>query len=551
MENKQNNKWVRFLLPYMLLIYTEWVQALNHKAVSPFPVAVTQASPFPFPVINSSQQSTLRDEPFLSSRVFNVEVVNVSLRELLYTLAKDAGVEIDIHSDVEEKVSLVAINQTFSQILARLKRMASIRVKYEDEKKIVVQADKPYYQQYQLDYLNVERGLSVKTQIAPSLLKSITEKTQLGIQDSNSSSMLLEGNLKNQFWPNLKRTLCQALIGTSSKGHISRCKGEGEKEGADDVALYPEAGLISLFGTQKQHEVLRELLADIQARVSRQVLIEATIVEVELNEGYETGVDWSLLLANGSKLAGNFLANNLAAAPFVFFSQPEPQRLQMMIKALETFGHTKVLSSPRVMALNNQPALLKVVNEEVYFTVEIKEDFNRRKERRERREYSFESHLHSVPIGVVMNVTPQIGNTGIISLHVRPTITSIGGYKEDPAVSLSAAERDVPVKSQVPILQVREFDSMLSIPDQHIAILGGLIRDSHEVSREGLPFLSRLPILGGLFSYQQKRQKKSELIIFLRPKIVDYGNTYLPINDHLTQEKRVTTGKERDLHGAL
>ena len=550
MENKQNNKWVGVLLPYMLVICTGWAQAFNREGTTSFSVKADQVQSTFSPMLTAPQQSPLVNEPILSSHLFNIEVVNISLKELLYTLARDAGVEIDIYSDVEEKVSLVAVNQTFSQILARLSKMASIRVKYENKNKIVVRADKPYYQQYQLDYLNVERALAVKTQVAPSLLKrSIAEPKQPSIQDNNSSSMMLEGNLKNQFWVNLKRTLCQALMATSTKWHNSRCREGGEKGGSDDVTLYPEAGIISLFGTQSQHETLGLLLSDIQARVARQVLIEATIVEVELNEGYETGVDWTVLLTNGSTLKSSVLANNLAAPPFIFFSQPGPHRLQVMIKALETFGHAKVLSSPRVMALNNQPALLKVVNEEVYFTVEVKEEFDRRKEMRHRK---FESHLHSVPIGVVMNVTPQIGNKGIISLHVRPTITSIGGYKEDPAVSLSAAEQNSPIKSQVPVLQVREFDSMLSIPDQHIAILGGLIRDSHEVSREGFPFLSRLPVVGGLFSYQQKRQKKSELIIFLRPKIVEYGNTYLPTKDHLTQGKPVTfTNKEMDSYDAI
>jgi general secretion pathway protein D len=326
------------------------------------------------------------------------------------------------------------------------------------------------------------------------------------------------------------------LFNTPSRWHEPKCQ-TGEQGENKDIVFYPEAGLLMVYGTQRQHQEIAAFIAEVTSHAKRQVLIEATLIEVELNKGYEAGLDWSLLMGNGVKIGSQLLANNLAIPPFFFLSRAGSHPLQGFIKALETFGHTKVLSSPRVMALNNQTAVLKVVNEEVYFTLQLKEEVNRNGEVKQKK---FASQIHTVPVGLIMNVTPQIGAEGVVSLHVRPSITSIGGYQEDPAVSLYAAESKSPVKSQVPILQVREFDSMLSIPDQHIAILGGLIREDQRIEKESVPLLAKIPVLGGLFQHQHHRKKKSELVIFLRPQIVNYTATQPLLEPHLATELDLT-----------
>jgi general secretion pathway protein D len=469
---------------------------------------------------------------FSSDRLFNLEVVDVSVKELLYALARDANIEVDIHPEIHEKVSLIAKNQSLMQILERLLVMVPLRIK-PHASRLIVEPDRPYHQRYTVDYLNIQRTLVLKTQIASSLLNQPAGVGGNVEQGNNTSSMLLHGGLENQFWPRLKGAVCQVLLSTPSRGHEPQCSGALDKGESGDVILYPEVGLLIVHGTQRQQKEVAAFIADVTQYAKRQVLIEATLIEVELNEGYEAGIDWSLFMGGGMEVGSKLLGNNLAIPPFVFFSRSGSHRLQGFIRALETFGHTKVLSSPRIMALNNQTAVLKVVNEEVYFTLQIKEDFNRNGEVKQQK---FESQLHTVPVGLVMNVTPQIAAEGMVTLHVRPSITSIGGYKEDPAVSLHAAKQNSPVKSQVPILQVREFDSMLSIPDQHIAILGGLIRDDQRVGNESVPFLGRIPLLGGLFQYQNRRKKKSELVIFLRPQIVNYTTPRRIEHTHLATD---------------
>ena len=483
------------------------------------------------PLATSAVSAPKQRYPALPDRVFNLEVVNVSVKELLYALARDANIEADIHPEIDEKVSLIAKDQSFVQILDRLLAMVPIRVQLNTNR-LIVEPDRPYQQRYSVDYLNIHRTLMLKTQVASSLLTQSAGGVRATEQENNRSSLMLQGGVENQFWLRLQGAVCQVLLSAPSRWHEAKCSGVLDKGEGGDVTLYPEVGLLVVYGTQRQQREVAAFIAEVTRHAKRQVLIEATLIEVELNEGYEAGVDWSLLMGSG-KVGSQLLANNLAVPPFVFFSRSDSHRLQGIIKALEAFGHTKVLSSPRVMALNNQTAVLKVVNEEVYFTLHIKEDFTRNGAVKQQK---FESQLHTVPVGLVMNVTPQIAAEGVVTLHVRPSITSIGGYKEDPAVSLYAATQSSPVKSQVPILQVREFDSMLSIPDQHIAILGGLIRDDQRVGTESIPFLGRIPLLGGLFQYQNRRKKKSELVIFLRPQIVDYAPAQTVRQPHLVTD---------------
>jgi general secretion pathway protein D len=183
------------------------------------------------------------------------------------------------------------------------------------------------------------------------------------------------------------------------------------------------------------------------------------------------------------------------------------------IRALSTFGNTRVLSSPKITALNNQTAVLKVVDERVYFTVDVKiTDATTINSGRT----DVTSTPHTVPVGLVMTVTPQIAENNEVSLIVRPTISRITGFVVDPGPRLSGANFD----NRVPEIQVREMESLLRVPNGEVIVMGGLMQDSVERNRDGLPVLSKLPWIGDVFSFRNDRNTKSELVIFLRPVVV-------------------------------
>jgi MSHA biogenesis protein MshL len=286
------------------------------------------------------------------------------------------------------------------------------------------------------------------------------------------------------------------------------------------------ASIVTVLGTQKAHRRVQEYLDRVMENSQRQVLIEMTIVEVELSDNYQAGVDWEKLSEsmggdNGFSLKSDLIGGDLSVAPFVSLGYEDLQiggsDLGATVKLLQQFGDTKVLSSPKIMSLNNQTALLKVVNEEVYFTVEldIREATTDIPERR-----TFTSELHTVPVGLVMSVTPQISDNGYVSLSIRPTISRITGFAVDPAPRLAGADFD----NLIPEIQVREIESLLQVLDGRTIVLGGLMQNEQVSAKDGVPGLSRLPGVGKLFSYTRDNLVKTELVIFLKPTIVKNGS---------------------------
>jgi general secretion pathway protein D len=181
--------------------------------------------------------------------------------------------------------------------------------------------------------------------------------------------------------------------------------------------------------------------------------------------------------------------------------------LAASIRLLESFGNTRVLSSPKLMALNNQTAILKVVNNLVYFTV--KSDTTTPATGPAVTNKT--STPHTVPVGVVMSVTPQVNENGAVTLNVRPTISrSVGNGIEDPANP----------GSFVPEIQVREMESMLQVNSGQTVVLGGLMEDTVDKNADAVPGISKLPLIGKLFQGKNDTVKKTELVIFLRPTVI-------------------------------
>ncbi len=286
-----------------------------------------------------------------------------------------------------------------------------------------------------------------------------------------------------------------------------------------NIIAHPETGTLSVRGTARQHKRVQEFLERVRASAQRQVMIEATIAEVELSREYQAGVDWARILKNGSLIAISKFAGVMPSAstttPYALITYQNGD-VAGALKMLETFGRTKVLSSPKLMALNNQSAVLKVVTDIPYFTVKVTRDTTTSTTGTSVPSYTYESTVHTVPEGIVMSVMPQISETGQISLNVRPTITNVTGYITDPAVALV----NPAVVSQIPQVQVRELESTLRLTSGEIGVLGGLIQDRVEKEVNGIPVLGQLPYLGTLFGNRKEKSSKTELVVFLKPTLV-------------------------------
>jgi general secretion pathway protein D len=317
---------------------------------------------------------------------------------------------------------------------------------------------------------------------------------------------------------------------------------------AASVIANPENGILAVRATSRQHEKIQEFIDAVLSSAKRQVLIEATVLEVQLSDQYQQGINWTRLRNNvttGFNLSQGAIGSNLPSGvnpgttPGVFvlnYTNPLSAigNLSATVQLLESFGKVKVLSSPKISVLNNQTAMLKVVDNRVYFTITATTS---PATTTSAALTTYTSELRTVPVGFVMSVTPQVSSSEEITLNVRPTISRIIGYVQDPNPALANAV--VPVVSNIPIIQAREMESILKVASGQVAVMGGLMQDSSNNLKDGVPVVSQLPGVGDLFSYRNEKSEKTELVIFMRPIVIKeagLNGDYRDYREFLPQE---------------
>lgn len=438
-------------------------------------------------------------QPEQEPELWTLTAQDLPLRDVLFRLGRDAGINVDVDPQISGTVTINAINQSIPQILERIARQVDIRWYYDEAGNLVVEQDTPYWRTYKVDYVNVSRTAITESSISTTI-------TSGGGDGGNNSTSTISQSFNNNFWDTLNSNLAGLLGETAGEGSV-----------AGSIISNPESGVVSVRATAADQELIAEFLNQVTTRSLYQVLIEATIVEVNLSDDYQSGVDWDLIDRNNGDFSFSQDASNLtspATNVFTIDRVDSPDAIRAVISLLSRFGELQVLSSPKIMALNNQAAMLRVVDNKVYFTVEVEPAVV--SSTGPSTNPVFNTIPNTVPVGFVMTITPQVGENDQVTLNVRPTISRISGFVNDPNPELQ--DEDIP--NPIPEIQVREFESILKLYDGQVAVLGGLMQDSITSDVDGLPGLSRLPWVRNVFSYRREVTTKSELIIFIRPVIV-------------------------------
>jgi MSHA biogenesis protein MshL len=498
-------------------------------------------------------------KPKAKEQTYSVVVSDVPVREILFALARESKMNVDIHPNVSGSVTINAVDQTLPAILERISKQVDLRYRVEGNV-LAITPDIPTLRTYKINYVNMDRDTSssigVAAQIASAGAAATTSSGATSTSSGNSSLTTVSSKSKNNFWDSLADNVRIILKTTKSQTAsaeerafraeavraaqedrlkqveaVSKAGAGAEKlfqeafktqqpanfDSKDEVIINPVAGTFTVMATERQHSFIQQYVDTVMAAVQRQVLIEATIVEVNLNDSYKFGIDWHLVAGDfkfdqllsgaGSTNTSGDLNNNQ------FLIGYSSKNLKVALNALQTFGNARVLSSPKLMALNNQTAILKAVDNLVYFTVESQTSqattggtLN-----------TATSTPHTIPVGVVMSVTPQISDIGGVTLIVRPTISS-----QLPSVSNKCQGVSDPLHdtSCIPEIRVREMESVLQVSSGQTVVLGGLMQDSVQKNDNAIPGLSQLPFLGKLFQSKNDTTTKSEIVIFLRPTVV-------------------------------
>lgn len=506
---------------------------------------------------------------------YSIVVNNVLAQEILFALARDARLNIEIHPGITGTVTMNLLDRTLPEILDAIARQVDMRYELNGGN-LAIMPDSPFLKSYQVEYPNVARD--AKNSINMSTNIAVIGKGEGG-GGSNGSSSNIDNLSNNRFWETLTENIKDLLRETDKKlpegandivieqpiapqttgqagqsavaalpaqiqsQNTSRARRVTYREAAYVIAN-PETGIISVRATARQHASIREFIDKVMNNARRQVLIEATIVEVTLSDQYQQGIDWSLLRTLGLSLTQASPAAAVAAMGTISYVNPGKPggfSLSGSIKLLETFGKTHVLSSPKLSVLNNQTSLLKVVDESVYFTIEVTRGTIDPLTLRETTLPTYTTTVHTVPVGFMMYVTPQIGGDAEVTLNLRPTITRILSFAKDPNPALiNQLNPALSITNLIPQIQTREMESILRVRNGDIAVLGGLMQDTRTGDTSQIPGIGSIPGLGELFKARNDRNTKSELVIFLRPLILNQESQY----DVVRQFKNPTASTE-------
>lgn len=534
------------------------------------PVNKPIASDIPKPITNTPYLPP--PKPRAKEQTYSIVVYDTPVKEVLFAIARDSKLNVDIHPGIQGRVTLNAVDQTLPAILERLAKQVDLTYRIENNV-LTINPDQPVLRSYKVDYVNMTRDtkgfIGAAAEISSTGQGASAGATGGGSSGSganNSSRTSVTSEAKNHLWESLIQNIKDLLAETDKEvivnrygnttvdekqsntapqnqaAEISSSKSKAELQQSEyktllaaNVIANAETGVISVRATNRQHEKVQEFIDRVMSSAKKQVLIEATIVEVKLSDSFKAGIDWSRLGNTASSNGFNFRQslNNQTGLPTTVGSVNDPNlnvgliagylnpvssigNIAASISLLKQFGDTKVLSSPKLMVLNNQTAVLKVVDNLVYFT--IKSEITQNTSSVANTSNSLRSYTttpNTIPVGVVMSVTPQINDGGAVNINVRPTISSLIRYVPDP-------NPDVPQTSTsgIPEIRVREMESLLQINSGNTAVLGGLMQDELQANSDRVPGLSEIPIAGNVFKGKDDFNRKTELVIFLRPTVI-------------------------------
>jgi len=432
------------------------------------------------PIPNISKLISAPKAPSIgSSKTISFSVTDqVPLKDVLIELGRVAQIDIDLDPSITGGIILNAKNRPFKEVVDRIASLGNLRYSYQNGV-LHFERDTPYMKNYFVDYL-----------------------------------------IDGQLWSDVE-TNVNAILSSSSSG-------AGEDSGtASSISSNKSAGIISIFATDKEHTTITKYLADVEKSASAQVLIEAKVVEVTLTEKFEAGVNWTSMGKKNDIKAVNgvAVATGIAYTAYELFSSD----ITTSVKALEAFGTTRTISSPRIHAINNQKASLNFGDKLVYFKIDNNQNVTTTGTATANTS-TITSTKQEENIGVELDITPSINlKTGEIIMSVKPKLSVANEYVVDPASPSG-------ISNKVPVVQTRTLDTIAKIRSGSVIVIGGLMKDGTTNADNGVPFLQRIPVLGWLFKSIAKDTKIIETVIFIKATIVSNGATVNKL-DRDMQEK--------------
>ena len=500
-------------------------QAINETKTLNSPKPLTQ-------VPNSVQQELMLQnmaqakQGLLSEKRLEISATSVAAKDFFTAIVEGSSYSIAIHPDVSGSITLSLTDVTLTEAIDVIEDIYGYDIRVNGNV-IQVYPAGIRTETFALNYLFLKRFGTSSTSInSGGVSENDPNNGGNNNNNGNSNNSNSSNNRNNQsgqngqnnqngqsnsginiytenesdFWVELKETLT-AFVGT---------------EGGRAVIVSPQAGLVTVRGLPTEIDAVEKFISDTETHLHRQVIIEAKIMEVTLNDDYQQGVHWNEVLGSLGKtdftfstsgnINGNPISSNIGGATSLSFSGPD---FSGVIDLLQTQGNVQVLSSPRITATNNQKAVIKV-GEDEYFVTDVSSTTTTGTSTTTTPEVELTPFFS----GIALDVTPQIDKDGSVILHVHPSVTLTD--EQNKTIQLGSEELILPLAQS----RVRESDTIIRAKSGEIVIIGGLI-ETYTIDQESkTPLLGDIPLLGGLFKSVSATTQKRELVILLKPVVI-------------------------------
>ncbi|MGK0674747.1 MAG: pilus (MSHA type) biogenesis protein MshL [Halothiobacillaceae bacterium] len=556
------------------------------RSVPPMPSAAVVAPP---PAVEAALLAPVTDDlarlaPSKMAGRFDVTVYNAPAREFFMGLVQGTPYNMVVHPDVQGSIDLELKGVTVDEVLSLVR--ASYGYEYEkDGLNYVILPPRLQTRMFQVSYLNVNRGGQSGTQvnsgqISQALGSSSTGGGGTGMGSGTTQSAgtgtsspygsQIHTQSQSDYWRELAASLCTFLGlpliqdqmsmagGSRSISTPLGCNGASLLDASTtsgsqgtvparpaesrSIVISPQSGLVVVRALPHELREIERYLKQSESNVQRQVILEAKLIEVELSDGFQSGINWSALrywnggnnglllgqtgggtLLNGgqSEIAGNTGVLNPDARQFIestavsafggmFAATLATKDFTAFIELLKSQGNVQVLSSPRVSTLNNQKAVIKVGSDE-YFVTGVSSTSTSTAAGT-----SVVPDIRLTPFfsGIALDVTPQINGNEVV-LHIHPMVTEVVNQTKEFTI-FNQTQR-LPLAFS----KVREADTIVRAKNGQVIVIGGLMEDAGRLNNASLPGLGDIPGLGELFKHRKNSSRKTELVILLRPVIVN------------------------------
>lgn len=483
---------------------------------------------------------------------FSFRLENIPASQILELLSTELNLGYDMDSCGEAPVSIVGRNMPLQQVIESLEFQAQASVTV-DGTQLSMRCETDQLRVYMLDYLSIARQMNDSSSLSSAIAgnpRELPERRETG----NRSELQLTNTQQHNLWQNIELQIEQIIqaqvkpIELSTKERLvdededraysnSRLQSNNrarpnlrsatqvsserrditttrKETRSGRVIANPESGTVSVIAKPSQHRRVSRWLEQVQRRVDKQIVIEAVITEISLNDRYERGIDWNILRQNGVTAGLAVQGLNLGNPVLTLgaLRSTDNTGASVVLRLLEEFGRTSVLSSPRVVTMNQQAAVLKVIDNRVYFTTDVQTSAPTQNSPAFS---TFTTQVQTVPVGFLMTVTPQIADNNAIQLRVRPTLSRIVGFVQDPNPAL----QQLNIVSRVPEVQTRELESILRLKSGEMALLGGLRQKEHNGLNRDIPNSPEL--LNPLSQSASRSENHIELVVLLKATVLD------------------------------